>query len=543
MSVMRHVSHIKSSGTTAPLLGDFGYYGEIVVNYRKDSEKLYIKNSENEVIPFATESQAFEEAKAYIDSKKIVVSDGLIGGDYLSAATITVKHDVVGPVVSTIKGSDNKTLDRGDSFNVPTVSYDRFGHIVSGSVTTFTLNSNLGYISGVTNTDEIRLEVSDGRILKAIHSGHTSGGSAQGSTGDTVITDTGKTAFNMPVVYFNQYGHVTGTGITAVSLTVPAAATNHKGIVQLASERGDSTTLVMTQKAVTDAIRDSFTEQAAMRYRGTVANANEFTTKGASHVVGDTYIATASFEISASGTAMKIDRGDMLIANTSGSTFNLTHWDCIQANMDPDLYVLKVTKVIAGDRVRVNGTLTSTTLSGDVTINHETIFANSGVTLPNAAQTPDFGQTANVSVIDYDKWGHITGTTTTTIKIPDFVAISGSTGRNGLMTKEDKGKLDHIATGSTKVEISNQKTTGDTKLFDLKITDFSGGTINTSVYSDNQIFTFKAGSGSTITTVAEYRPSTAKTVTIKGDDDMIFITGDTGGNITVRGGNVICGDY
>ena len=51
----------------------------------------------------------------------------------------------------TVKGDDTKILDFGDTFNIPTISYDSEGHITAADVTTMTLPKNPGDTK-VTNT-------------------------------------------------------------------------------------------------------------------------------------------------------------------------------------------------------------------------------------------------------------------------------------------------------------------------------------------------------------------------------------------------------
>lgn len=66
---------------------------------------------------------------------------------------------------------------------------------------------------------------------------------------------------------------------------------------------------------------------------------------------------------------------------------------------------------------------------------------------PTSDKTPSFGGTFTVSQIKSDITGHINGATDRTITIPSTTA---TTSANGLMSKEDKTKLDGIATGANK---------------------------------------------------------------------------------------------
>ena len=74
---------------------------------------------------------------------------------------------------------------------------------------------------------------------------------------------------------------------------------------------------------------------------------------------------------------------------------------------------------------------------------HSTITAGSGK--PTANATPAFGGDVTISQYSYNSTGHITGTTDRTITIPNSAA---STTAAGLMSKDDKIKLNGIAAGA-----------------------------------------------------------------------------------------------
>ena len=70
------------------------------------------------------------------------------------------------------------------------------------------------------------------------------------------------------------------------------------------------------------------------------------------------------------------------------------------------------------------------------------------------AQTPSFGQTFKVLSATVDAMGHTTALAEHTVKIPDSVAEGGPGGNSGLMSYQDKDKLDGISSGANKVEAS-----------------------------------------------------------------------------------------
>jgi hypothetical protein len=61
-NIKRHLSHLKSSGGTAPEATDI-VLGEIAVGYKKDSEALYIKNSSEEIVTFSSDGQFYKKSE------------------------------------------------------------------------------------------------------------------------------------------------------------------------------------------------------------------------------------------------------------------------------------------------------------------------------------------------------------------------------------------------------------------------------------------------------------------------------------------------
>lgn len=88
---------------------------------------------------------------------------------------------------------------------------------------------------------------------------------------------------------------------------------------------------------------------------------------------------------------------------------------------------------------------------------------NSGVTAgtygDKSAQTPAFGETANIPYTTVDATGHVTAAGTATVKIPNATANSS---RAGLMSVDEYKKLDSImygkaviSAGSTNIQVNN----------------------------------------------------------------------------------------
>jgi hypothetical protein len=228
------------------------------------------------------------------------------------------------------------------------------------------------------------------RILSATHSGHTNGGTATG-TNDTftlayVKGDNQGVTFNLPTVTYNEYGHIISSGTTSVTLKLQQASESAWGDVMLTQSGGSSTELVMSQDAVTKTIQQSFIENSALRYKGTVSSYNELQEKGADHKVGELYKVSANFTIG----DVKYEPGDMFIANTSVSTFHLSHWDAFQTNITPDFYlevaVSATTPSGDGLKLWVDTTTsptanTYTTSQVDGLLSHKQDLLTSGVTI------------------------------------------------------------------------------------------------------------------------------------------------------------------
>lgn len=92
------------------------------------------------------------------------------------------------------------------------------------------------------------------------------------------------------------------------------------------------------------------------------------------------------------------------------------------------------------DKIKLDGIATNAN-----NYTHPTYTARTGK--PTANVTPGFGETVTISQVTSDSTGHVSNMTDRTITIPNAVA---TTGKAGLMSKEDKIKLDGIATGAEK---------------------------------------------------------------------------------------------
>ena len=485
-NIKRHITHLKSSGSTLPSSSDI-LYGEIAVSYGKGTEALFIKNSNNDIVQFDPTADIIGDVGKREITK--VTGDSVMNGSTLSDAsssgrTLTINHktytarsgfnklasDTTGHITgaTAVTLSDLTGLGAVSSARTITtasgltgggnLSANRtIGLVATGTPGTYVKveTDDYGRVTGGTNaisesevtnlTTDLAGKVSTGRSITAAsgltgggtlnsdltigHSNNITAGSAKTSSSSVTATPSGNN-IAIPIIAYDSNGHVTNTGSTNVLLKVNSATTSAAGVVKIATTTGtNNTDTVMTQSAVTKAIEDSFTAQDAMVYKGLVGSGtnNGFPTtfsKGATYKVATAFTANSvSYEI-----------GDMFIANTDVTTaenYTAAHWDAIQTNLDPTLYV-NTARTVSGTGALEGGG----NLSANREITHKALApsAVSGKTSPSTAQTPGFNSTFNVPVIDYDKYGHITAVTTTTVKIPNSAStwnqnyyISGAT--------------------------------------------------------------------------------------------------------------------
>lgn len=100
MANVNHIIHKKSAVADKAPNAEGIANGEIAVNYAKDTERMYIKNASDEIIPFSSD----HIIKDYVDKSNSVIIDG-INNTVLMDRTMAKGYDVSGPTLSNVYGS------------------------------------------------------------------------------------------------------------------------------------------------------------------------------------------------------------------------------------------------------------------------------------------------------------------------------------------------------------------------------------------------------------------------------------------------------
>lgn len=172
---------------------------------------------------------------------------------------------------------------------------------------------------------------------------------------------------------------------------------------------GTNTTQIATTAFVQNAVNKVLAAGDAMVFKGTLGTGGTVTSLPTVHEVGWTYkVITAG---TYAGNVCEV--GDMIICSTDGTTANDAHWTVVQANLD--------------------GTVTGPASSVD---KHVAVFSGA-----SGKEVKDSGFTIGKSV-------------PADAKFTDTTYSKASTTSDGLMSKEDKAKVDGI-TEATDTEIDN----------------------------------------------------------------------------------------
>lgn len=333
----------------------------------------------------------------------------------------------------------------------------------------------------------------------------------------------GNVKLSMPTVSINEYGHVTVVGTKDITLlkdkdtkvSAVTADSNGRITVTMITDEETGTEEVVdsgqdlyheitvdgTKKKVYNQgnlgafyssaevdtlITNAKSEMNAMTYCGTITKSKFVQIKGPQK--GDTYKAAESFTIDSGSSVVKVNTGDLIIYNgadvAAGTTGDITKWEVVPSgddidttyNMSLDETTIKlinqVNNNIAG-QVAVKGTNgISVTNSGGLSIGHaNTIIAGSV-----AGEKSEDNRSFSIPTIQYDGYGHITKTGTTTIDFPVDKDTTYTFGSNAANKEVSLKNSNGIATGSLRftstdnsfaVSMTNAHT--DQPVVDLKL--------------------------------------------------------------------------
>lgn len=440
--------------------------------------------------------------------RNVSTGAGLVGGGNLSADR-TIKAALSSETKSSLSAASmGSTANRQYA-----VGLDANGVL---SVNVPWTNTNNGYVptgrtittaSGLTGGGNLSANLTIG------HSNNITAGSAKTSSSSVTATPSGAN-IAIPVIEYDAQGHIKSTGSTNVSLKVNTAATGTAGVVKIATTTGtNNSDTVMTQSAVTKAIEDSFAAQDAMVYKGLVGSGTNYgfpTTfsKGYTYKVATAFTAdSVSYEI-----------GDMFIANTDVTTaenYTKAHWDAIQANLDPTLYVNTARTITTASGLTGGGNLSTNRTIGLATVGTAGTYYRVVV--------DEYGRVTSGNTTDANTNYYTTGLTVSTAETSNTITVKGNnsavtgtavlnsatTSAAGLMSKADKTKLNGIATGAevnqnafSKIKINAESTTIDADDKTDTLTISGGAFVTLTSDATNDKFTIGVSTGTSSSDLA-----------------------------------------
>lgn len=333
----------------------------------------------------------------------------------------------------------------------------------------------------------------------------------------------GNVTLSMPTVSVNEYGHVTAVGTKDITLPrdkdtkVSEVSADNSGKITIKLKDKNTNTeedpviskAVLYHKITVDGtkktvynqgdlgafyssdevdtlIRAAKSEMNAMTYCGTTTNSKFVQIKGPQK--GDTYKAAEKFAIGSGSSVVNVNTGDLIIYNgadvAAGTAGDITKWEVVPSGDDIDTtYEMQLDETtiqlknlvnnnIAG-QVAVKGTNgISVTNSGGLNIGHTNTITAGSVTGEKSEDNRSF----SIPTIQYDGYGHITKTGTTTIDFPVDKDTTYTFGSNAANKEVSLKNSNGVATGSLRftstdnsfaVSMTNAHT--DQPVVDLKL--------------------------------------------------------------------------
>jgi len=196
---------------------------------------------------------------------------------------------------------------------------------------------------------------------------------------------------------------ITTTNLSANNLSATAITYNGQTLNEYISQTADDKNVSQEQITATSTV----TVPIITRKPGVTA-AN--TSDGVAYASGAVVVCNPKdgVTISANTIESPVIKGARILSGTENTNLS-------------DLFVGTATTINGTDYLEGGGNL-----SENRTITHKELHNATGQTTPNTAQEPSFGDTFNIPVVTYDKAGHISAVTETTVKLPTPDASSDS---------------------------------------------------------------------------------------------------------------------
>ena len=587
----RHISHLKSSGTTQmtvsgetftaaahPSSGAI-YLGEIAVNYAANYETLFIKNSAGKIIPFANWLTTYKYINDQVASAGKIKS--VTGTSPISAYTnttngaVTISHvtagtaassdlykvavDEYGHVTGYTKATKADIPGMGDKLE--TSDFDTYS---AATKTLIDGKSNSGHthtISGVTGLQtELDKKVNTSVTITAA-SGLTGGGDL--SANRTIGLATVGTAGTFNTVTVDQYGRVTSGGTTTTTYktvngqAITGGTGNIKSVTAVTASANDGLTATTTTADTGDSVNV------------TVASGYKIPTTGETNHWTEAYNFVDS--ITSADTDNIINKWNEIIDFLSGITDTET-LDGIIDGIEQEIAASKNAAITAATMgynastrtVSWTGTTSGgTSITGSTTIPEATASAaglmpasavtklngiSSGATKTEVSQTLTSGTkigtiTINGTATDlYCETDTDTHYTATTVVAASSTGKANATATNGnvYMNQVENGAVtsSHNISGAGAVSVISDANgaitiSAATESAKENLTVIGGAT-TAATYNTSSAKTVKFTGGTGIQVSA----TTAGTITITNTGVKSVTTSDTNGNISVDGTNV-----
>ena len=576
-NIKRHISHLKSSGSTTPTAGQL-IYGEIAVGYKKGEEKLFIKNSNDEVVSFDNSVNLLAAAELYTDKKSVskVTGDSEItvtlSDESGSGRTLTVTHAT---------GSSQSGFKKLES--------DSYGHITGASNVTLSDLTGLGAVSsartittasGLTGGGNLSQNRTIGlaavgtagtykQVVVDAYGRVTSGNTADVNTfreikvNDTsFLATTATTALNLKgganvtlttgstglvTIAATDTTYTAATSVTAVATAssvgtsenyaredhvhnIVLATGDNKGQVKIAGTNvavkglsnaaymDSASTVTATANNVlptSKAVADYVASQmtSVLTYKGTITSNDDLKV---AHKVGDVYV------ISSAGTyvGQACEVGDYVICKVSGAsstTVTDSHWDVINGENQVENKDATLAWNASTEIAKVDGTSITVKLPTNPNANYYT----TGLTVATAATTNSITVKGNNTAVK--------GTATLS---------AATTSAAGLMSAADKTALGNLNPLSGNVSTLSAITADASAINSLTGAVGTMAFQNANSYSSaTQVNTALAGKSDTgHTHDGTYAKNAFSSINVNGTAIVADSTGDT---FTITGSSFI----